>query len=95
MRLFVESVLRYGLPADYAGVIVKVSLFECRLQSMYANHVFFHLVSHVPFSHPLLFLFHRAAGTQDRCQDAQATISPLQLPYLGQEQGEEEVRWRR
>ena len=24
VRLFVESVLRYGLPADYAGVIVKV-----------------------------------------------------------------------
>jgi hypothetical protein len=25
IRLFVESVLRYGLPADYAGVIVRVS----------------------------------------------------------------------
>lgn len=23
-RLFVESVLRYGLPAEYAGVIIKV-----------------------------------------------------------------------
>jgi V-type H+-transporting ATPase subunit C len=23
VRLFVESVLRYGLPADYAGVVVK------------------------------------------------------------------------
>lgn len=26
VRMFVESVLRYGLPADYAGVIVKVCL---------------------------------------------------------------------
>jgi hypothetical protein len=26
VRLFVESALRYGLPAEYAGVIVKVGL---------------------------------------------------------------------
>jgi predicted histidine transporter YuiF (NhaC family) len=26
VRLFVESVLRYGLPAEYAAVAVKVSL---------------------------------------------------------------------
>ncbi len=25
IRLFVESVLRYGLPADYIGIVVKVS----------------------------------------------------------------------
>ena len=25
VRLFVESALRYGLPAEYAGVIIKVS----------------------------------------------------------------------
>jgi hypothetical protein len=26
IRLFVESVLRYGLPAEYIGIIVEVSL---------------------------------------------------------------------
>ena len=26
VRLFIESALRYGLPAEYAGVIIKVSL---------------------------------------------------------------------
>ena len=25
VRLFIESALRYGLPAEYAGVIIKVS----------------------------------------------------------------------
>ena len=28
IRLFVESVLRYGLPADYIGIVVKVSYRE-------------------------------------------------------------------
>ena len=27
VRLFVESVLRYGLPAKYAGLVIKVGLF--------------------------------------------------------------------
>jgi hypothetical protein len=27
VRLFVESTLRYGLPAEYAGVIIKVKHF--------------------------------------------------------------------
>lgn len=27
VQLFVESVLRYGLPAEYTGLVVKVSLF--------------------------------------------------------------------
>lgn len=27
IRLFVESVLRYGLPAEYVGVVIKVSHF--------------------------------------------------------------------
>ena len=26
IRLFVESVLRYGLPAEYIGIVVEVSL---------------------------------------------------------------------
>jgi len=31
IRLFVESVLRYGLPADYIGMVVKVSIEKMTL----------------------------------------------------------------
>ena len=27
IRLFVESVLRYGLPANYTGLVIKVLIF--------------------------------------------------------------------
>lgn len=32
VRLFVESVLRYGLPAEYIGVIIKVNTARTRKQ---------------------------------------------------------------
>lgn len=39
VRLFVESVLRYGLPALYTGIIVKVSL-AFRLQLIPETHFY-------------------------------------------------------
>lgn len=32
VRVFIESVLRYGLPAEYSGVVVKVSFYRIQSQ---------------------------------------------------------------